>query len=279
MSRTARASLPLLCLLFLCGCATLPPGSKRDQRDPWERMNRATYTFNDKFDKAIARPVARGYRKVTPHFVQTGIRNVFDNVDTTIVMVNDLLQGQFKPFVNDFSRLLLNTTLGIGGLFDPATAAGLEKNDRDFGQTLGKWGVKSGPYVVIPFLGPSDVRDAFGKVADTYSTPRTYLIKNSYWYYGTWLLDKVDQRSRLLDYDHLIDGAYDPYAFLRNAFLQRRDFKVRGDQSHGDQEQEQENKLMEELGTDDSEAAPAPAPNGTPGAAPPPQPNAAPPKP
>ena len=188
MSRTARASLPLLCLLFLCGCATLPPGSKRDQRDPWERMNRATYTFNDKFDKAIARPVARGYRKVTPHFVQTGIRNVFDNVDTTIVMVNDLLQGQFKPFVNDFSRLLLNTTLGIGGLFDPATAAGLEKNDRDFGQTLGKWGVESGPYVVVRSSGPAMCAMPSARWP-TPAAPAHLPIKNSYWYYGAWLLD------------------------------------------------------------------------------------------
>jgi len=238
MSRTTRASLLSLCLLILCGCATLPPGSKRDARDPWERMNRASYKFNDKFDKAIARPVARGYRKVTPQFVQTGIHNVFDNVDTTIVMVNDLLQGQFKPFVNDFSRLLLNTTLGIGGLFDPATAAGLEKNDRDFGQTLGKWGLKPGPYVVIPFLGPSDVRDTFGRVADTYSTPRTY-IRNTYWRYGVWLLDKVDERARYLDASQLVDQAYDPYAFLRNAYLQNRDFKVHGDRSHSEQEQEE----------------------------------------
>jgi len=270
MSRITRASLLSLCLLLLCACATLPPGSKRDARDPWERMNRATSISNDKFDRAIARPVARGYRKATPHFVQTGIRNVFDNVDTTIVMVNDLLQGQFKPFVNDFSRLLLNTTLGLGGLFDPATAAGLDKNDRDFGQTLGKWGLKSGPYLVLPFLGPADVRDTFGRVADTYSTPRTY-IRNTYWNYGSWLLEKVDARSRLLDVDRLLDSAYDPYAFLRNAYLQHRDFKVHGDRSHNNEEQDQEDKLMQELDQEDSgSAAPAPPPEEPPPKSPPP---------
>ncbi len=266
MSRTTRFSLLSLCLLLLCGCATLPSG-QRNPRDPWERMNRATYTFNDKFDKAIARPVARGYRKVTPRFVQTGIRNVFDNVDTTIVMVNDLLQGQFTPLVSDTARLLVNTTIGIGGLFDPATKMGLEKNDRDFGQTLGKWGVKSGPYLVVPFLGPSDVRDIFGKVADSYSTPRTY-IHSIYWRYGLWLVEKVDARSRLLDTTELLDRAYDPYAFLRNAYLQHRDFKVNGGQSKNEEEQEQ--KLMEQMG--DDEPAPESAPPKSQPESPPPKP-------
>jgi phospholipid-binding lipoprotein MlaA len=251
MSLTTRTSLSALCLILISGCATLPPG-QRDARDPWERMNRATYRFNDAIDKAIARPVARGYQKATPHFVQTGIRNFFDNIDTPIVMLNDLLQGQFRPFLSDTGRLLLNTTVGIGGLFDPATAAGLEKNDRDFGQTLGKWGVKSGPYVVIPFLGPSDVRDTFGKVADTYSTPRAY-INNVYWRYGLWLTEKVDARSRLLGTDKLLDSAYDPYKFLRNAYLQHRDFKVRGGASPSEEEQEQ--KLLEEAG-EDTDATP-----------------------
>ena len=261
----------MLCLLLLGGCAALPPG-KRDARDPWERMNRTMYRFNDKFDKAIARPVARGYRKVLPGFVQTGIRHAFDNVDTTIVMVNDLLQGEFKPFLSDTARLVINTTIGIGGLFDPATRMGLDKNDRDFGQTIGKWGVSKGPYLVLPFLGPCDVRDTIGKVADTFSTPRTY-IRNRYWNYGLWLLEKVDTRSRLLDQDRLLDSAYDPYSFLRNSYLQYRDFRVNGGQSKSEEEQEQ--KLLEEAGEDESSSAQPsqPAPPATPAATPtPPQP-------
>jgi phospholipid-binding lipoprotein MlaA len=271
MPRPTRLSLLTPCLLLLCACASLPPG-KRDARDPWERMNRATYKFNDKFDKAIARPVARGYRRAVPHFAQTGIRNFFDNVDTPVVMVNDLLQGQFTPFMNDTARLLVNSTIGIGGLFDPATKMGLEKNDRDFGQTLGKWGVKKGPYVVVPFLGPSDVRDVFGKAADTYSTPRTYL-HNTYWRYGLWLTEKIDGRARLLDSDRLLDSAYDPYAFLRNAYLQHRDFKVSGDRTHSSEE-EQERKLMEEMNQDESapDSSAPPAPQSPPGAPPQAQP-------
>ncbi len=244
MQATIRIPLAALMLLLLSACATRAP-TRSDPRDPWEGMNRATYAFNDKFDKAIFRPVARGYRNAVPHVVQTGIRNVFDNVDTTIIMVNDLLQGQFTPFMHDTSRLLVNTVIGIGGLFDPATAMGLEKNDRDFGQTLGKWGLQPGPYLVLPFLGPSDVRDTVGKVGDTYGTPRTY-IKNTYWNYGSWLLEKVDARSRYLEADHLIDSAYDPYAFLRNAYLQNRQFKVRGGRSQGEEVEEQ--KMLEESG-------------------------------
>jgi phospholipid-binding lipoprotein MlaA len=266
MPTTTRVSLLSLCLLLLVGCATLPPG-KRDPRDPWERMNRATYRFNDKFDRAIAQPVARAYRKVTPQFAQTGVRNFMDNLDYPIVILNDLLQGQFTPFISDTGRLLLNTTLGIGGLFDPATAVGLDKNDRDFGQTLGKWGVKKGPYLVLPFLGPKDVRDTVGLAADDFSTPRQY-IRDPYINYGLWLLDKIDARARLLDATKLVESAYDPYAFVRNAYLQHRDFKVNGGRSQSEEEQEQ--RMLEESGED--QAAPAtPPPQSPPAQAPPPQ--------
>jgi len=270
MSPSTRASLLSLCLLLMCACATLPPGSKRDPRDPWERMNRATYKFNDKFDRGIAQPVARGYRKVTPHFVQTGVRNFMDNLNYPVVMINDLLHGQFRPFVNDFSRLLLNTTLGLGGLFDPATQAGLDKNDRDVGQTLGKWGLNKGPYLVVPFIGPSDIRDGAGRLGALYLTPRHYVF-NNYTGWGLWLVDSIDARARLLDATKLLESAYDPYAFLRNAYLQNRDFKVHGDQSHNNQEQDQEDKLMQELEQEDSGTA---APAG-----PPPQQSAPPPEP
>jgi phospholipid-binding lipoprotein MlaA len=256
MQATIRVSLAVLLLSLGCGCAT-QPGARSDARDPWEPMNRVTYRFNDMFDKGVARPVARGYRKATPHFVQTGIRNAFDNVDTTIIMVNDLLQWQPKAFVSDTTRLIVNTLMGLGGLFDVATPMGLDKNDRDFGQTLGKWGVSPGPYLVLPLLGPSDLRDTVGKVADTYSTPRTY-IRDSYWNYGSYLLEKIDARSRYLDADHLIDDAYDPYALVRNAYLQHRQYKVRGGSSRGEEDEEQ--KMLEESGIEPPPPASAPPP-------------------
>ncbi len=267
MQATIRVFPAALLLLLLPACATRAP-TRSDARDPWERMNRATYAFNDKFDKALFRPVAVGYHKAVPHVVQTGIRHVVDNVDTSIVMLNDLLQGQPTAFMHDTSRLLVNTVLGIGGLFDPATAMGLEKSDRDFGQTLGKWGVHPGPYLVLPFLGPSDVRDTFGRVGDTFSTPRSY-IKNNYWNYGTWVLDKVDLRSRYLDYDRTIDSAYDPYAFLRNAYLQNRAFKVRGGSSQGEEDEEQ--KMLEESGIEPTPGTDKPPADKPPEEPPPPR--------
>jgi phospholipid-binding lipoprotein MlaA len=280
-SRT-RICLLSLCVLLACGCASLPPGTKRDPRDPWERMNRASYKFNDTLDKAVLRPVARGYSK-TPQFMQSGVHNFFDNLEYPIVIVNDLLQGQIKPFFSDIARLLLNTSIGIGGLFDPATSAGLDKNNRDFGQTMGKWGVKPGPYLVVPIFGPYTVRDAVGSVTvDTYANPRTYtpFAINA----GLYMIRGVDRRSRLLPLDPTIDSAYDPYAFIRNAYLQQRQFMVAG--SGSQTEEEQEEKLFEEAGEDKggpgaTAAPPEPKPQPTqptqpPAAPPPPPPGAAP---
>src|SRR6185312_13486355 len=147
-----------LCALALAGCATVPP-SERNPRDPWQRVNRGTFKFNDAFDRAIATPVARSYVRVVPQVVRTGVTNFFNNVTYPVTIVNALLQGQLKPFARDTGRLVVNTTIGIGGLFDPASRMGLALEDRDFGQTLGKWGLPSGPFLVLPFLGPSDVRD------------------------------------------------------------------------------------------------------------------------
>jgi phospholipid-binding lipoprotein MlaA len=244
MQTTIRVSMASLALLCLFGCAS-QSALKRDPRDPWEPMNRATYKFNDKLDRAVLKPVARTYRKVTPHFVQTGVTNFFDNLGYPVVMVNDLLQAQFKPLANDTGRLVLNTTLGLGGLFDPASAAGLDKNERDFGPTLGKWGARPGPYLVIPFLGPSDIRDAIGAVGDEFSNPRHY-INNNYVDYGLAGIHLIDRRAHFLDAERALEGAYDPYAFIRNAYLQRRQFLVTGGQSPS--EEEQEEKMLEESG-------------------------------
>ena len=258
-----RTTLAALSLLLAAGCAAMP-GARPDARDPWERMNRATYAFNDKLDRAILKPVARGYRRITPHVVQVGVSNALGNASYPTVMVNDLLQGQFTPFVRDTGRLLVNTVIGIGGLFDPATAMGLDRGDRDFGQTLGKWGVKPGPYLVLPFLGPSDVRDTVGRTGDVFSDPRTY-IRNSYWSYGLWALGFIDTRAHLLDAEGALQGAYDPYAFIRNAYLQNREFKVRGANSKSEEDEEQ--KMLEESGIEPSPPAqqpPAPPPQSPP---------------
>jgi len=254
----------ILLTVLLAGCATLPPGTTRSPRDPWERMNRATFKMNYALDKAVLRPVARGYQRAVPRFMQTGFRNFMSNLGYPVVMVNDVLQGEFRAFGNDTARLLLNTIWGLGGLFDPATTAGLDKNYRDFGQTVGKWGLKTGPYFVIPFLGPSDVRDGFGRLVDEYSDPRHY-IRNRWWNWGLWTVEKIDNRALLLSADQALDTSYDPYAFMRNVYLQNRDYLVNGGRSV--EQDEEEDRLynealkdMEESKTPQQPAAPQGAP-------------------
>lgn len=267
MHKTARVPLLALTCLVLFGCASLPPNSKRDPRDPWERMNRTTFKVNTALDHAIARPVARTYQKITPRVVRTGVSNFLDNLFYPVTMANDLLQLKFKPFGQDTGRFLMNTTIGIGGLLDPATRAGLPKNEEDLGQTFGYWGAKPGPYLMIPILGPSDVRDGVGRVGDIWLSPPHY-IDNNYISYGLWGLGVLDARYRLLPQDKLLDEAYDPYTFLKNAYLQRREYLVTdgklSDEQRRQQEQRQldeERKILEETGPDDSKTPPATPPD------------------
>jgi phospholipid-binding lipoprotein MlaA len=220
-------SVPLLlAALALGGCATLPPNATPDARDPFERLNRGVYAFNDGLDRAVVKPVAQGYRKVTPQFVQTGISNFFSNAKYPVTLANNLLQGKFADAASDTARFALNTTFGLGGLLDPATASGLDRNDEDFGQTLGKWGVPPGPYVVVPFLGPYTVRDGIGSLADDFAEPRAYLEDDST-RWTLWAADKFERRVRLLEADAVLDRTGDPYAFVRSAYLQRREYLVR----------------------------------------------------
>jgi phospholipid-binding lipoprotein MlaA len=220
---------------LLSGCATLPPGSKPDPRDRFERANRSVYAFNKAVDHAVLRPVARAYVKVTPRPVRRGISNFLANIDYPITIINDALQGKVHDSLRDVARFGINTVVGVGGLFDPATHWGFEKHDEDFGQTLGKWGVSSGPYLMLPIFGPSTVRDAPAKVVDHFTSPKTYLL-NTNEDLAVSVVGVVDKRAGLLDTDHLIDSAYDPYAFLRNAWLQRREYQVRDGKVPPDEE-------------------------------------------
>jgi phospholipid-binding lipoprotein MlaA len=287
MQTTIRVSALSLVLVTLLGCAAAP--AKKDPRDPWERMNRSIYGFNTAVDHAVLRPVARGYKKVTPSFVRTGISNFFDNLDYPLVIVNDLLQARFKQAGADTGRLLMNTTLGIGGLLDPASSAGLTKYDNDFGLTLARWGAGKGPFFELPFLGPSDVRDGAGRLVDSFASPRNYINDNTV-KYTLWGVQLLDVRYRLLATDPLVDAAYDPYLFVKNAYLQRRDFlENRGvanpkTESDADKlldeatKEEQENPTPPPEGATtlpDQGAAPTPpppTPNSPPAPTPPPQP-------
>jgi phospholipid-binding lipoprotein MlaA len=225
MNALIRSSI-LVVALSLAGCASLPPNTREDPRDPFERVNRATFTFNEALDRRIARPIAKGYKRVTPDAVETGVSNFFSNAAYPTVLANNLLQGKFKDALNDTGRLLLNTTLGLGGLLDPASAAGLARNDEDFGQTLGRWGVGSGAYVMLPLLGPYTVRDGFGSLVDEFTEPRQYLSDDST-RLSLWAAVQLEKRARLLEADALLAQAGDRYVLVRSAYLQRREFLVR----------------------------------------------------
>ncbi len=173
MLRPLRAAAAVLIAIFAAGCATTPGRTLPDDR--WEGFNRRVYKFNDTVDRAALKPVAKGYSKITPRWMRIGIGNFFGNLEYPATMVNQFLQGKPKLGLRDTGRFLLNSTLGIAGLFDVATAVGLEANDEDLGQTLAVWGVGSGPFVNLPFFGPSTVRDAPSRMVDFFFDPFTYV--------------------------------------------------------------------------------------------------------
>jgi len=215
------ATFPALAVLFLVsGCAAV--SGERDPRDPWESYNRTVYDFNDSLDKAVMKPVAKTYRKVTPNPVQLGVSNFFENIADVSTGVNSLLQGKPKDGLSDLGRFAFNSVVGIFGLFDVATPLGLEKHYEDFGQTLGVWGLQSGPYFVIPLLGPSTARDAPARLVDS---------QLSYWRvvddptigFSLYGLDAARNRAAILDAERILDeAALDRYTFVRDAWLQRR---------------------------------------------------------
>ena len=214
------ATLALGIAALLSGCAGPNP------RDPYEGFNRAMFKFNDTVDEYALKPAATAYRNVLPSFVQTGINNFFGNLSDVWTTINDALQGKGQATLSDGTRVVMNTTIGIVGLFDIASENGFQKHKEDFGQTLGAWGVPSGPYLMLPLLGPSTVRDTAALPAD---------IKGDIWGYKEPVYLRnigigvrvVDVRANLLDASTLLeDAALDRYEFIRDGFLQRRESQI-----------------------------------------------------
>lgn len=210
----------LTSLLLLSGCASVP--GPADKNDPLESYNRAMFAFNDGLDRTIVKPVAEVYRDNIPQPLQTGVSNFFSNIDDIFVFLNDLLQFKLGQAASDFSRLVWNTTVGLGGFIDVASHMDLPKHNEDLGQTLGVWGIGDGPYIVLPFLGPSTVRDTAGVLVEAPHHPVNDIEDNeTYW--ATIALMTVDKRAQLLGASKVVDeAALDRYVFIRDAYLQHR---------------------------------------------------------
>jgi phospholipid-binding lipoprotein MlaA len=217
-------------IVVLSGCATQPV-TNPIAADPWESSNRAVFQFNDTVDKAIFKPVAQAYAFIAPQPVRTCIHNIFSNIGDIWAGVNSSLQGRHIDAINTFGRVMLNTTLGLGGCLDLASTTGATRIPNDFGVTLGVWGISSGPYIVLPLIGASTVRDGTGLIADAYVNQVGWghmisdiSVRNSL--YG---LEVVQRREALLDVTDTLDRtALDRYSFIRDAYLKRRTVQVNG---------------------------------------------------
>jgi phospholipid-binding lipoprotein MlaA len=223
LAAAARATFVIVALVGLSGCATLSGNATPGQvADPWENWNRKVYAFNEAVDGAVLKPVAETYRDVLPAPVRTGIGNVLGNIGDVWSTANHFLQGKLQSGFEMGMRVLTNTLFGLGGLLDPATEFGLERRSEDFGQTLGHWGLGNGPFVVLPLLGPSTLRDTAGLLVDRQAAPGSLPSKEGERYALT-ALELVNARADLLSTTQLLDRvALDKYVFIRDGFLSRR---------------------------------------------------------
>jgi phospholipid-binding lipoprotein MlaA len=224
--KSGRRNSPLVGLalsaLLVGGCAS-DPHRVADPRDPLEPFNRAVFRFNTDFDKAFMRPLARGYKAITPEPVDRGITNFFNNIDDFTSFVNNVLQFKMSRAGSDLGRIFMNSTVGILGFYDVATNAGLPSYKEDFGQTLGYWGLAPGAYFMLPIFGPSTIRDNIGFAGDIVTDP-FFSIQTGNIYWGFVALRMVDFRADRLGAGQILeDAALDPYVFLRDAYLQRRE--------------------------------------------------------
>jgi len=212
-----------LAQLLACTALVLPAAAaSAGEDDPWERFNRPVFRFNHAIDTYGLKPLAQGYQKVTPGFLRRGIHNMFLNLGEVSNLANNLLQGKPRAAGIDTSRFLFNTTFGLLGFFDVGSKMGLPRSDEDFGQTLAVWGVGSGPYLVVPFFGPSTLRDTPAKLPDYFLTPYPYLEPEIR--FGLTTLNVVDTRAGLLSAEGMMEG--DRYSFIRNVYLQTREYKI-----------------------------------------------------
>tara|TARA_Y100001970_G_scaffold199507_1_gene242672 strand:- start:2861 stop:3547 length:687 start_codon:yes stop_codon:yes gene_type:complete len=211
-----KALILLLPLIYISNALT--------EVDPYQNINEKTHNFNQALDKSIATPIAKAYRQITPDFIEVGVTNFTDNIEDINIALNNLLQGKIKDGFSDITRFTLNSTVGILGFFDVASTIGLKKNSEDFGQTLAVWGVSDGPYVVLPVLGPSTLRDTLARIPESFLTP-LLLIDHHRTSYELTAIDLLDKRARYLGLESIVIG--DDYLFYRDAYFQSREFDIK----------------------------------------------------
>ena len=195
----------------------------KEINDPFEDLNRDIFVFNEKLDEKILKPTALVYRKVTPQFARTGVTNFFNNLEEIDTTINQVLQGEIKYAFNDAGRFVINTTIGLFGLIDVASKMGLERHQEDFGQTLGVWGISSGPYIMLPFLGPSNPRDLLSRPISSFLSG-TFAMEDNDVKFTLVGIDALETRERLLDAETLIIG--DKYMFVKDAYVQSREYEI-----------------------------------------------------
>ncbi|MGZ8152669.1 MAG: MlaA family lipoprotein [Methylovulum sp.] len=259
MSINVNKHLLLGCLVVsitLEGCATSNKSAYQD--DQWQGWNRNIQSFNDTLDKAVLKPLAQGYQWATPDIVDQGVSNFFSNIDDINVTINDFLQFKMMQGGMDASRFLVNTTAGIGGIIDVADMIDLPKHNEDFGQTLGAWGVPSGSYLVLPFLGASSPRDTAGLLGDALLNPLTYVsifggTAVNAATAGSRVIDVTDTRADLLTTEKIVDEAsVDRYDFIKNAYKQRRQYLINDGNSPEEEDFELDENDLSEDKTDGS---------------------------
>ena len=251
-----------LALIVLSACATRPPASDpialeqyKKADDPVEPMNRGIYKFNNGFHKVILTPISTVYTTIVPKFLRDRLRSFLDNLDSPVILINDVLQGNGKRASDTLGRFVLNSTIGIGGLFDPATDLGIQKHSEDFGQTLAVWGVKDGGYMMIPVYGPSTARDGLGLIVDLVMDPVTWLLKadhKGYWSWPRLGASGLDNYSRDLDLlTDLRKNSVDGYVTLRTYYRQNREFQIRNGAPASQEEQQKQDELFDEFDNED----------------------------
>lgn len=215
----------VLLAMALSSCYLWAQTNDYNEQDPWEPLNRKLFAFNDTADHYILLPIAKGYQWVTPNVLQAGVGNFYSNLSEITTIANDLLQFKFYQAASDAARFVINTTVGVGGLFDVATKMGLQQNREDFGQTLARWGVYSGPYIVVPFLGPRTIRSGVGTLVDAYYTDPLWRFRmDAKPRYALIGLRYINNRADFIESEQLITG--DEYIFIRDAYLQRREYLI-----------------------------------------------------